>query len=116
VEERAVSAEDGSRVAQGEHRQPGDDPVDRVHPVGELGDDAEVAAPTPQRPEEVGLVVGIGDDPTAVGEDNFRGEEVVQGQAESPGQRAVASAQGETGHADGPDRAGDWREAEGRLA
>src|SRR5262249_58222139 len=66
VEELPVSPEDGPRVTHREHYKAGDDALDRMQAVLELGDHSEVAASPPERPEEIGMGLRIGHDPTAV--------------------------------------------------
>src|SRR5215213_757725 len=44
---------------------------------GEVSDDAEVAAPTPQRPEELWVLLFAGHDEVAVGGDHITGTEPI---------------------------------------
>jgi hypothetical protein len=62
------------------------------------GDHAEVPAAA-QRPEQFGVVIGR--DKLAVGEYDLCSEQVVSGQPGRAQQRAVASAEGKPGYADG---------------
>src|SRR4051794_31695147 len=70
----------GRRVRELEEDRPAEDGGHRVQPVGEPGDDAEVAAPAAQCPEQVGVPVLVGGEHAAVGGDHLGGEQVVAGQ------------------------------------
>jgi hypothetical protein len=52
-----------------------------VQPVLERGRDPEVSATTAQTPEQLGLGLGIGVHPLALGGDDVHGEQVVHRQA-----------------------------------
>ena len=67
--------------------------------IAELGDDAEVAAAAPDRPEQVGVLVGAGLDLGTVGEDDVRAQQVVDREAVLAGQVADAAAQGQAADA-----------------
>ena len=79
--------------------------VDR--PELERRDDAEVAAAAPQRPQEVGVAVGTGDDLLAGGRDDLGPDEVVAGEPLEPGQPADPATKRQTGHARVAERAAD---------
>jgi hypothetical protein len=49
---------------------------------GEVGDDAEVPTPAPQRPEELGVFLCAGHDEVPLGGDHITGAEAVDGEAE----------------------------------
>ena len=66
---------------------------------GEAGDDAEVAAAAAQRPEQLGVGVGVDLDDLAAGQDELEGDEVVAGQAVLAGEPADPAAEREAGHA-----------------
>lgn len=70
-----------------------------MRPVPQLGDHADVATAAAQRPVQLRVVARVGGDPTTVGEDDLRAEQVVQGKAEPPAERAVPAGQGQAGHA-----------------
>ena len=70
-----------------------------VGPEGEPGDDAEVAAAAAQRPEQLGVRVGVDLDHLAGGQDELQRDEVVAGQAVLAGEPADAAAEREAGHA-----------------
>ena len=61
----APGAQDLGGALDGEGEHPGVELVDRVELELDGGDDAEVAAAAAHGPEEVGLVVGVGDDARA---------------------------------------------------
>ena len=86
--------------------------ADRVAAEGEGGDDAEVAAATAQRPEQVPVRALAGGDERAVGEDHVGGEQVVDRQPEPPGQVADASPEGQPADAGGGDEPGRRRHPE----
>src|SRR6266511_5313649 len=71
--------------------------ADRVEPVLERGDDAEVAAPTAQRPKQLGVGVLAAGEVAAVGRHDFRCDEVVAAESEAAREPAEAAAEGETG-------------------
>ena len=77
----------------------GDDRADLVQAEAEPGDHPEVAAATPQRPEQLGVLLAVGDADLAVGGDDLDLGEVVDRPAEAAGQIAKAAAQGQAGHA-----------------
>src|SRR5206468_5265468 len=72
---------------------------------GEGGDDAEVPAASPQRPEEVRVAGLAGVHEAAVGQDDVRAEQVVHGEPEAARQVADAAAEGQPGHAGGGEEA-----------
>ena len=63
------------------------------------GDDAEVAAATTQRPEQVGVVVALDGPERAVGGHDVGGEQVVDGEAVLAHQPAEPAAESEAGDA-----------------
>jgi hypothetical protein len=75
----------------------------RVQPEPEPGGHPEVAATTPDRPEQVGMVLGVHLQQLAVGGDQLGGQQVVDGQAVLSDQVADPAAQGDPAD---PHRAG----------
>ena len=73
----------------------------------ERGDDAEVAAPAAQGPEQVGVGAFACRHERSVREDHIGGEEIVDREAEAPGQVAEATAERQAAHT------GRCQEAEG---
>jgi len=64
-----------------------------VHADDDGGDDAKGApAATPQRPEEIGVLIRGGGNETAVGSDNLERHDVVCGHAVEAGKGRVAAA------------------------
>jgi hypothetical protein len=57
------------------------------------------------------FLVVLGDDDATVRENDFCGEKIIEGEAETADQRPIAASQGEAGDTDGADRACDGREA-----
>ena len=95
-----VAAQRGGRLLRLVDRDPdAHHRAEIVGPEGEAGDDAEVAAATPQRPEQVGMRVRGDLDYLAAGQDELQGDEVVAGQAVLAGEPADAAAQRQAGHA-----------------
>ena len=81
--------------------------ADRVGAELERRDDAEIAAPTAQRPEQVGVLVGARVYLRAVGEDHVGPEQAVDREAEAPRQVADAAAErqpADAGRRDDPRR------------
>ena len=72
----------------------------RVEAELERGDDAEVAAAAAQRPEQLGVVVGVGADELAVGGDELDRGQAVGLQAVAAGEPAHAAAERVAGDAD----------------
>ena len=94
--------EPGDRLGgrrQDEH--PADDPGERLEAVPEPGDHAEVAAAAADRPEQVGLRLGVGPDQPAVGRHDLGGEERVDRQPVLAHEIADAAAEGDPTDADG---------------
>jgi hypothetical protein len=87
VEEQAAAVEGGQPLQGG--------------PVGDH--DAEVAGSAAQRPEQLGVVIGVDRAQGAVRRDDVDAQDAVRGQAERPAHDPEAAAQGEPG---GPDRPG----------
>ncbi len=81
------------------------DLADRVRAEEEARDDSEVAAaPTAERPVEIGVLPGVGHDRRSVREDDGRLEQVVagqpvlpRGQAHAPAEREPSDPHGRTG-------------------
>src|SRR5680860_508036 len=91
-----------------EHRA-ADDVAHLMESKLEAGDDAEVAAPAPQRPEEVLILRVTGRDLATVGEYDIGGEQVVDRQPVPARQVADSAAEGEAAYAgrrDDPTRSG----------
>jgi hypothetical protein len=101
---------DALRAAPEEEPQMDERP-DLVEPVLEGGDHAEVAAPAPEGPEEVGVLVGRRPQDAPVGRDDLRGDQVVRGRAGLAGQPADPAAQGQPGDARVADEATDHGQA-----
>ena len=86
---------------RGEDEQAADDRVDRVEPVLQARDDAEVAAAAAQRPEQLRLGLGVHAAQPPVRGDDLRREQVVDGQpvlaheeADAAGERDAADPDG----------------------
>jgi hypothetical protein len=90
----------GGGLGPGEDDKPGQQALQGMQPDAHGGQHAEVAAATADGPEQVGLVRGVGGNQPAVGQDDPGAEQVVQGQAEAAGKRAVTAGQGQPGQAD----------------
>ena len=80
--------------------------VDRMRAEDELGHDAEVAAAAPDRPEQVGVLVGARSHLRPVGEHELRRQQIVDRQPVGSGQIAVPTAEGQTCDAGGRDDPG----------
>jgi hypothetical protein len=85
----------------GQHQDAPDDLADRVQPVSEPGRDAEVAAPSADGPEQVGIRLGVHPQELAVGRDDVRGDQRVDGQSVLPDEVAHPTAEGDATDADG---------------
>src|SRR5581483_3280640 len=85
----------GALVDPPEEQPEVDQRTDLVEPELELGDDAEVAAPAPERPEEVGILGRRRTQDIAPGRDDLGDEEVVDGQAGLARQPAHPAAERE---------------------
>jgi len=79
-----------------EHRSGEHGGADAVQRETERGDDAEVAAPAAQRPEQVGVIVGRRPDNLALGGDQLGLHQVVDGEPVLAHQPADPAAQTET--------------------
>jgi hypothetical protein len=90
-----------SQAATKPDEHPADHPVERVQPVLEPRDHAEVAAAAAQRPEEVRVGVLVGAEHPSVGGHDVGREDVVDGQAERPGEVADAAPERDPGDPDG---------------
>ena len=100
-----------SADAAGHARSPGvHDRADGVQFELERRRDAEVAAATVQRPEELGMRVLARGDLHAAREDDVDGHEVVAREAVLPLEPARATAEREAGHAGGRHAPADGRE------
>ena len=89
------------------HEEAAEHGRDRVRPEGEAGDDPEVAAAAPERPEEVRVLVGAGADDAAVGGDELEAADVVAGEpvlAHEPADAAAERQPGDAGLRDDADR------------
>ena len=75
--EVAVEREQLGRRLERVHDRPAEDGLDRVRAVLERRHDAEVAAATAHRPEQVGVCVGARGHDLARGEHHLGGEQVV---------------------------------------
>jgi hypothetical protein len=106
----AVRAENVPGLAGRIHDTTGDHRAHLVEAVPEGGDHPEVPSPTPQRPEEIGMLVGGGGEQIAGRGDDIGGEQVVARQAVPAVEPAEATAEGETGdpgHRDHPHGGGE---------
>src|SRR4029453_19650940 len=93
--------EPGDHLGAGRQQQhPANDLVQRVQPELEPCRHAEVASATPQRPEQVRVVVGIDIQQFAVGGQHLCGQQVVDGQAVLSDQEADAAGQSDASDAD----------------
>ena len=100
--QRAVLRQHLPGLGQRKHHQAGGHfGADRVQGEFEGGDDAEIAATPADRPEQVGIVVGIDMQAGAVGGDEVGREQVVDGHAVQAAEPAEAAAQGQAGHPGG---------------
>src|SRR5262249_16584707 len=72
---------------------------DRMQPVLEPRDHAEVAAPTPQSPIKIGVLLGARPHHLAGGGDHLRGYEIVGGEPVLAHEPAEPAAERETGDA-----------------
>ena len=95
-----------------DHEAAGDHRPDRVQPVLERGDDAEVAGAAADGPEEVGVLGGARVDELAVGEHDVDAQQVVDRHPEAAAEPAEAAAEREAGDTGIADRAAGRREAE----
>ena len=69
----------------------------RVSPIGERGDDAEIAAAAPERPEQVGILGRADRHQLAAGGNHFKGHDIVAGRPVATHQPADAAPQGQPG-------------------
>jgi hypothetical protein len=95
-----VAADGLGADRRGEDQDAGVGGLDRYQVEVERGDDPVVAAPAPQRPEEVGLVVGVDRAALAVGGDQLDRAHPVAGEAVAAAEPAQPAAQVEAGDAD----------------
>jgi hypothetical protein len=111
--ELAEEPEDVAGARRGmEDRSGQDGRPDLVQAVLEGGDDAEVAAASPEAPEEVRVLALAGAHEARVGRHHVRGHQVVAGQAEAAIEPADAAAEREARDAGGRDHAAGRRQAE----
>ena len=108
--EFAVDGENLGAELGGPERWAGDDRAHLVQPEEERGDDSEVAAAAPDRPVEIGVLVGAGADALAACQHELRLEQVVDRESALPGQVAETTAQGETADPRGRDDPAGCRE------
>ena len=107
----AVGREDLGAVLDRPQGRTGEDGPHLVQPEEEGGDDSEVATTAAQRPEEVGVRLRGGGHSLSAGEDDVSLQQVVDREAELPGQMAEAAAQREAADTRGADDAAGGREA-----
>ncbi|MCY1544218.1 hypothetical protein D9M68_800820 [compost metagenome] len=79
----------------------------------EAGDDPEIAAATPERPEEVRVLGGAGGPERAIGQHDICRDKIVYGQATLPCQIAGAAAKRQPADPGGRDDAEGHGEAKG---
>src|SRR5262249_31246923 len=96
---RRITAQYALRLRPWKEDQPTQDGLDRMKAQARGRHHAEIAAAAAQRPEQVGILHWAGSDEPAVGEDNIDAEQIVDGEAKLPVQRAIAAAGLEPGHA-----------------
>ena len=84
-------------------RRPADDRAHLVQPEEERGDDAEVAAAAPDRPVQIGVLVGARAHALAACQHELRLEQVVDREPALAGQVADAAAEGEAADPGGRD-------------
>ena len=94
----------------GKQDQPRQQLAHRMQPDAHGGHHAEISPTAAQRPEQLRIRRGIRGDEAAIGKDELGAEQIVQRQAVSGGQRPIAAAQRQPGHADRTDGAGDGGE------
>ena len=107
LEQRTVEPQDFAGGREGVDHHAPDDRAQGMQPVFESGHHAEVPAAAPERPEQIGVLVGADTDLAAVGEHDVGREQVVRGHAEGSLEPSKATTERETGNssvADGPAR------------
>src|SRR6266511_3735376 len=85
---------------RGLHEHPTDEGIYRMQAELEAGHDAEVAASTADRPEQVRFVVGISPADRAVGRDDVGGDKAIDGESAAPHEASDAATGDETAEAD----------------
>ena len=100
-QELAITLHDGARMLLVPGDRSGKHRANLMELEYKRGDDAEIATPAAQRPEQVGVVVLAGDDEAAVGQHDVGLDQIVDGQAVFAGEITVAAAQGQAGDAGG---------------
>ena len=99
-DELAVEAQDvGGVLGRPEHRPGHDGGADGVQREPERADDAEVPAAAPQRPEQVGVIVGRRPDDVALSGDHLGLHEVVDGEPVLAHEPADAAAEADSADA-----------------
>jgi hypothetical protein len=98
LDEVAVEAEDGPSVLELVEHRAAVDLRDRVEPELELGDDAEVPAAAPQRPEEVVVLRLAGTKRAAVRGHDLGRHEVVAGETDAAGEIADPATERQATH------------------
>ena len=88
-----VAAEHVGCLLPGPDEHPGDEGVDAVEGDLDRDDDAEAAAAAAQRPEEIGVLHGVGTDERAVGGDELDGEHALGREAVLAREPADAAAE-----------------------
>ena len=73
--------------------------ADGMQLVLEGGNDAEITPTAPKAPQQVGVLVGVGGEHTAIGGDHVGGDQVVATEAVTTGQPSDAASQRKTGDA-----------------
>src|SRR5215468_4480639 len=91
-QEVPVPAYDVKRIVEVVEDRPCVDSADWVAAKRERGDDTEIAAAATDRPEQVGLALGVRLHSRTVGEDDPGRQQIVDRQPETPGQIAAAAA------------------------
>ncbi len=112
-DEVAIPPHDLGGLVNRPEGRPADHRADRMQPEEERRDDAEVAASTPDRPKEIRMLVGVGRDKAAIGQDDVHGQQVVDGQAIFARQVTQAATKGKAADAGGGDEAARCRHSEG---
>src|SRR5579884_3211371 len=93
-EQLPVPFEDVGGFAQFVEHWAGVKRVDRMQPEGKRGDDTKISATAAERPEKVGILLGICLYKTAVCEDDICGDQVINAQPAFAGEMTDAAAEG----------------------
>ena len=113
---RGDVAEQAKRLAHSllfEGQAPADHPLQRVQPERPPGDDAEVAAPAAQAPEQLGVLLAVGAHHITGRGDDLGRDQVVAGEPELGGQVADPAAESKAGDSGGADHAARGDQAVG---